>query len=176
MKTNIALIGFMGAGKTTVARSLATRINRKFVELDSLIELDAGKAITDIFSQDGEIAFREIEIKVTKDISTGRSMVIACGGGIVLNKINIDRLKKESVIVYLAVSPQALFKRLTDTKNSRPLLNVTNLKSTICELMKYRKQLYEWAADIMIDTTEMAVDSVVDTIVNTLSCDESFNL
>jgi shikimate kinase len=176
MKTNIALIGFMGAGKTTVARSLATRINREFIELDSLIELNTGKAITDIFSQDGEIVFREIEIKVTKDITNGRNMVIACGGGIVLNRINIDRLKKESVIVYLAVTPQVLFKRLTDTKNSRPLLNVKDLESTICELMKHRKPLYEWAADIIVDTTEMPVDSVVDSIVNTLSCDESFNL
>jgi shikimate kinase len=176
MKTNIALIGFMGAGKTTIAKALAKRINREFVELDSLIEREAGKSITDIFSQYGEIAFRELEIKVTKDISSYKNTVIACGGGIVLNQINIDRLKKESIIVYLAASPQILFGRLTDTKDGRPLLNVDDIKSIIFELLKYRKLLYEKAADIMIDTTKMTVDSVVGDIVNTLSCNENFNL
>ncbi len=176
MKSNIALVGFMGAGKTTIAMALAKRINREFVELDSLIEREAGKSITDIFSQDGEITFRELEIKVTKDISSGRNMVIACGGGIVLNQINIDRLRKASVIVYLASSSHELFRRVINTREERPLLNVEDLESVICKLLKYRKYLYKNAADIMINTTKMAVDSVVDNIVNTLSCDESFNL
>ena len=176
MKTNIALIGFMGAGKTTIAEALAKKMNREFIELDSLIELNAGKAIPDIFTQDGESVFREIEIKVTEEISQDRNMVIACGGGIVLNRINIDRLKKESLVIYLSVSPKVLFQRLTDTKNRRPLLNGKDLETTISELLEYRKPLYEAAADIIIDTTEMDVDSVVKYISNTLSCDESFNL
>lgn len=176
MKTNIALIGFMGAGKTTIARALAQKINREFVELDSLIERNAGKAITDIFSQDGEIAFRESEMRVTEKISRGRNMVIACGGGIVLNRINIDRLKKKSLVIYLSVSPEVLLQRLANTKNSRPLLNGKDMETTIAELLEYRKPLYKAAADIVIDTTEMDVDSVVKYIITSLSCDDSFNI
>ena len=101
MKSSIALIGFMGTGKTAVGRALAKKLNREFVELDSLIEQRAGKSIPDIFQQDGEIAFRELEIEVTKEVSRAKNLVIGCGGGIVLNKINIDRLRKEARIVYL---------------------------------------------------------------------------
>ncbi len=111
MKTNIALIGFMGTGKTVVGKVLAKKLNRKFVELDSLIEHKTGKSIPDIFQQDGEVAFRELEIEVTKEVSRDRNLVIACGGGLVLNKINIDRLKNGSVIVCLTASPRVILKR-----------------------------------------------------------------
>ena len=90
MKTNIALVGFMGVGKTAVGEALAKKLDRKFVELDLLIEQRAGKPIPEIFQQDGEVAFRELEIEVTKEVSRDKNLVIACGGGLVLNKINID--------------------------------------------------------------------------------------
>jgi shikimate kinase len=176
MKTNIAIIGFMGAGKTTVARALAKKLNREFIELDTMIELKAGKSITEIFSQDGEIAFRELEIEVTKDISCGRNLVIACGGGIILNQINIDRLRKESVIVYLAVSSQVLLARVKDTDTLRPLLNTEDKKSRIRKLLGFRKPLYEKAADITINTTRLDVGSVVDEMVNILASHESYNI
>jgi len=89
METNIALIGFMGTGKTAVGQLLAKKLGSRFFELDLLIEQKAGKSIPDIFQQDGETAFRELEIEVTKEISKDKNLVIACGGGIVLNKINI---------------------------------------------------------------------------------------
>ena len=108
MKTSIALIGFMGAGKTVVGKALAEKLGRKFIELDSLIEEKAGKSIPEIFRQDDEVVFRELEIEVTKDVADSKNQVIACGGGIVLNKINIDRLKKESVIVCLTASPKVI--------------------------------------------------------------------
>ena len=81
MKTSIALIGFMGVGKTAVGKALAGKLNKRFVELDALIEQKAGKSIPEIFQQDGEIAFRELEIEVTKEVSEDKSLVIACGGG-----------------------------------------------------------------------------------------------
>ena len=111
MKSNIALIGFMGAGKTAVGRTLAEKLGKRFVELDSLIEQKAGKSVAEIFQQDGEISFRELEIEVTKEVSRERNLVIACGGGIVLNKINIDRLREESIIVYLVASPEVILRR-----------------------------------------------------------------
>ncbi len=108
MKTNIALIGFMGTGKTAVGRVLAKKLGRKFIEMDGLIEQKAGKSIPEIFQQDGEIAFRELEIEVTKEVAGQQNAVIACGGGVVLNQINIDRLREGGSAVYHTDSPWAI--------------------------------------------------------------------
>jgi len=168
MKSNIALIGFMGAGKTAVGRALAEKLGKKFIEMDSLIEQKAGKSIPEIFQQDGEIAFREIEIEVVKEVSRGKNLVIACGGGVVLNKINIDRLREESIIVYLTASPRAVLKRISNDAEVRPLLKVDNPSSTIRELLRFRKPFYERAADIKVATSNLDINSVVEQIVTGL--------
>ncbi len=175
MKTNIALIGFMGTGKTAVGEALAKKLNRRFVELDSLIELKAGKSIPEIFQQDGEVAFRELEIEVTKQIANEKYLVIACGGGVVLNKINIDRLRDESRIVYLTTSPRVILKRVSSEEEQRPLLEVANPTLTIRELLRFRKPFYERAADIKIDTSKLDINAVAEQIINNLKDDESFN-
>ena len=175
MKTNVALIGFMGVGKTAVGEALAKKLNRKFVELDLLIERKAGKSIPEIFQQDGEVAFRELEIEVTREIAKEKYLVIACGGGIVLNKINIDRLRQESRIVYLTASPKVILKRVSSEEGQRPLLEVDNPTLTIGEFLRFRKPFYERAADIRIDTSKLDIDSVVDQIMDRLKEDESFN-
>ena len=175
MKTNIALIGFMGVGKTAVGEALAEKLDKKFIELDSLIEQKAGKTIPEIFRQDGEIAFRELEIEVTKEVAKDKNQVIACGGGVVLNKINIDRLRNESTMVYLEASPQVILKRVSGGRTERPLLKASNKALTIQELLRFRKPFYERAADIKIDTSKLAIDSVVEQIINKLKRDESFN-
>ena len=175
MKTNIALIGFMGTGKTAVGKALAEKLGKKFVELDPLIEQKAGKTIPEIFKQDGEITFRELEIEVTKEVARGRNQVIACGGGVVLNKINIDRLRNESIIVYLTAPPQIILKRTSNDAEERPLLKVANPTLTIQELLAFRKPFYERAANIKVDTSKLDVDSVVQQIINKLKQDESFN-
>ena len=138
MKTNIALIGFMGTGKTAVGQALARRLDRKFVELDSLIEQKAGKSIPHIFQQDGEAAFRELEIEVTKDIAREKDLVIACGGGIVLNQINIDRLRQQSSIVHLTASPKVILKRVSGEAGERPLIKATSRALNIRELLDFR--------------------------------------
>ncbi len=176
MKTSIALIGFMGTGKTAVGKAVAEKLNREFVELDALIEQQAGKSIPELFQQDGEVAFRELEIKVTKEVSGNKNLVIACGGGIVLNKINIDRLKKESVIVYLTASPRVILKRILDEGEERPLLNVPDQTLRIKELLKLRQPFYQRAADIKINTSRTDVDSVAEQIIEKLKEDEGFNL
>jgi shikimate kinase len=165
MKTNIALIGFMGSGKTAVGRILAEKLNKRFVELDGLIEQKAGKSIPQIFAQDGETAFRQLEIELTKEVAESKNQVIACGGGIVLNKINIDRLKDEAVIVYLTASPAVILKRTSADKNERPLLLSSNKTVTIGELLRFRKPFYERAADITIDTSKLDTNTVADEII-----------
>ena len=134
MKTSIALIGFMGTGKTAVGKILAEKSGKEFVELDALIEKKAGKSIPSIFRDEGEIAFRELEIAVTREVSSRKNAVIACGGGIVLNKINIDRLKQECVIVCLAASPEVILKRTSTDKEGRPLLAVADRARQVKEM------------------------------------------
>lgn len=168
MKTNIALIGFMGTGKTAVGKALAEKLGRSFVELDSLIEQKAGKSIPDIFQQDGETAFRELEIELTKEVSKDKSLVIACGGGIVLNKINIDRLRESSGMVYLTASPGVILKRVANEEGQRPLLEVDNPTLAIREMLSSRKPFYERAADIKIDTSRLDINSVAEQIIDKL--------
>ncbi len=191
MKANIALIGFMGAGKTAVGKVLAKRLGKEFVELDLLIEQRTGKSIPEIFQQDGEVAFRELEIELTREVSRGKNLVIACGGGIVLNRINIDRLKNESIIVYLVASPRVLLRRISGSGEKRPLLKTSDrgggeprhydlaarsrLDRSIQELLRFRKPFYDRAADIRIDTSKLDIDSVVERIIVELKANEDFN-
>ncbi len=176
MKTNIALIGFMGAGKTVVGQLLVKKLDRKFIELDLLIEQKAGKSIPEIFQQDGEIAFRELEIEATKEITRNQYSVIACGGGIVLNKINIDRLRESSRVVYLTASPRAILKRVSTEEGKRPLLAVDNPTLTAQELLKFRRPFYKRAADITINTSKLDIKAVAEQIIEKLKEDESFDL
>ena len=175
MKTNIALIGFMGTGKSAVGQVLARKLKRKFIELDAVIEQIAGKSIPDIFQQDGENAFRELEIQATKDIAQSKRSVIACGGGAVLNRINIDRLKEGAVIVYLSASPGVILKRTSRDQNVRPLLSVPDQAARIKELLKFRRPFYERAADIKINTSRLDINAVVAQIIEGLKEDESLH-
>jgi shikimate kinase len=164
MTTNIALIGFMGVGKSAVGRTLAERLGKRFVETDALIERKAGKPIFRIFQDDGEIAFRELEIAVIKEVSGQKDQVIACGGGVVLNWINIDRLKQDAVMVWLITSPGVILKRIAADMNPRPLLKRQSKISDIRTLLNFRKPFYERAADIEVDTSKLDISSVVDHI------------
>ena len=168
MRTSVALIGFMGAGKTAVGRELAARLGKEFIDLDTLIEQKAGRTIPDIFREDGEIAFRELEIDAARELGGRKNTVIACGGGIVLNKINVDRLKKECIIVYLKASPSALLRRTSGDKTGRPLLPKSGRAAEIRALLGYRRPYYERAADITIDTSRTGVEAVVRKIMEEL--------
>ena len=165
MRTNIALIGFMAAGKMAVGQVLAKKLNRQFLELDALIEQRAGKTIPEIFQQDGEIAFRELEIETTREVAGCRNSVIACGGGIVLNKINIDRLGESSTIICLTASPETILDRVSGEEGQRPLLEVDDPALTIHELLRLRAPFYEQAADITIDTSKLDIDSIAEHII-----------
>ena len=176
MRTNIALIGFMGTGKSAVGKALAEKLAREFVEMDTMIEEIADKSIPDIFAQDGEIAFRELEIEVAKKVAQGNKQVIACGGGMVLNKINVDRLRETSRMVYLKASPRKILERTATDENERPLLDVPDPAQRIRELLDFRKPFYQHSADITINTSRLGVDKVADLIIHRLKEDEGFNL
>ncbi len=176
MKRNIALTGFMGSGKSAVGKVLAGRLGRRFVELDDVIEEIAGKSIPYIFRQDGEIVFRELEIEATRRVSESTDLVIACGGGIVLNMINIDRLRETSRIVYLTASPGAILRRTSADDTERPLLDVPAPAERIRELLRFRRPFYERAADLRISTSRLSTDSVAERIISQLKEDEGFNL
>lgn len=175
MKSNIALIGFMGTGKTAVGRVLAQKSYKEFVELDAIIIEKAGKSIPEIFREDGEVRFRELEIEATREVASLKNAVIACGGGIVLNKINIDRLKKESVIIYLTASPSEILKRTAGDESGRPLLNVSDRAKQIKTMLKSRRPFYQQAADIIINTSGLTIASVADKILEALKDYESHN-
>jgi shikimate kinase len=173
MKTSVALIGFMGTGKTAVGKVLAARLGKRFIELDDLITQKAGKSISDIFKQDGEIVFREFEIEVVKAVAGTKNAVIACGGGMVLNKINVDRLKKECIFVYLTASAGVILKRVSNDAGRRPLLAVPNRLERIRELARSRQPYYRQAADIIINTSRLSIKLVARRIEEELKDDES---
>jgi shikimate kinase len=174
MKTNVALVGFMAAGKTAVAQVLARLLGKKLIELDALVEQRAGKTVARIFAEDGETAFREWEITLVKEVAAGRDQVIATGGGIVLNKINVDRLRQGGVIVYLEASPPAILKRAQASTAERPLLAGQDKAGTIEKLLRFRQPYYDRAADIRLDTSDMAVEAVAARIVELLQQYEDF--
>lgn len=173
MKTSIALIGFMGTGKTVVGGRLAQKLDKEFIELDAIIEQKAGQPIPEIFRREGETGFRVFEIEVTREIAGKKNAVIACGGGIVLNTINIDRLRQECIIVCLTASPAIILKRTSGDKDERPLLAVADRSRQIKELLQYRKPYYERAADIMMNTSRLKTDAVVERIIEKLREHES---
>ena len=176
MKNNIVLIGFMGTGKTAVGQVLAGRLHRQLIEVDALIEKMAGKTIPDIFRNDGEIYFRELEIAAVKQAAAGEKQVIACGGGVVLNTINIERLRAAGVIINLTAAPRVILKRTAVAGGSRPLLNVAQPLARINELKKFRQPFYDRAADITINTSKLSVETVAGKIINGLKEYACFNL
>lgn len=159
---NIYLVGFMGTGKTTVGRELAKRKKWRFVDLDELIELREGKVIPDIFSKKGEPYFRILEKKVLKEVSREEKFVVACGGGVVINKENIKTMKESGVIICLKADPSVILKR-TSRASNRPLLNVDNPKERIELLLKLRAPYYAMA-NRCINTSKLSIKEIAEKI------------
>jgi len=163
---NVVLVGFMGTGKTSVARKLAERLNREFLELDAIIEKKEGISIKEIFEKNGEPYFRKAEKDVIKEVSEKKGTVISAGGGAVIDEENLNRLKKNSIIVCLEASPDVILKR-TKNNTRRPLLNVSDPKKTIEELLKQRDPYYK-KSDHIINTDNLTIDQVIDQILTLL--------
>ncbi len=157
---NVFLIGLMGAGKTTVGRVLARRLGLQFVDSDHEIEERTGVSIPTIFEIEGEEGFRKREAMVIADLTQREKLVLATGGGVVINPTNRALLKANGMVVYISVPPEGLYERIRHDRN-RPLIQVENPLERLRELYTQRDPLYREAADFVIDGRRLNTQGVL---------------
>lgn len=165
---NIVLIGFMGAGKTTVSDYLSTMFAMKVVEMDQVIAEREGMSIPDIFATYGEEYFRNKETQLLMEMQYEKSVVISCGGGAALREENVAEMKKNGRVVLLTASPNTIYERVKDSTD-RPNLNGNNNETYIAELMEKRREKYEAAADIVIHTDHKTVLQICEELIRKLT-------
>jgi shikimate kinase len=161
-KPNIILTGFMATGKTSVGKELAERLGYVFVDLDALIEAEAGMPIARIFATQGEERFRELESRMVEEVARRDASVIATGGGAVVNPRSLKALKRSGVIIALTAKPETILARV-GTGGDRPMLWGGEPLERIRLLLAERAPVYA-KADLIIDTTEQSIEQVVDHI------------
>lgn len=146
---NIFFIGFMGCGKSTMARLLSQKTGAKLIEMDETIESEAGMSINEIFETYGEMHFRDLESALIGRISEEGGAVVSCGGGAILRQENVECMKKNGLIVYFSATPETIYRRVRNSTN-RPLLNGNMNVEYIASLMETRLPRYLAAADVTI--------------------------
>jgi shikimate kinase len=161
---NLALIGFMGAGKTSVGRLVADQLRLDYLDTDELIQSRTGRTITDIFGKDGEPAFRALEQQVTEELSTHERTLIATGGGLPTRPENLTSLKTHALVVCLWASPEKIWERVKN-QTHRPLLHGPDPQKKIRELLAAREQFYR-QADVLINTDIRSVREVAQQVVH----------
>jgi 3-dehydroquinate synthase len=162
----------MGAGKTTIGRLLARKLNRRFVDSDHEIEARTGATIPWIFEIEGEACFRRREADVIRDLSAQDGLVLATGGGAVLNPESRAFLAERGTVIYLRASIGSILQRTSHDKN-RPLLQTADPRAKLEELLEQRDPLYREIADLVIDTGRPNVQSMVQTILDQLAAQEN---
>lgn len=164
---NLVLIGYRGTGKTTVAKILAERLGWKMVDSDDEIENLAGKTIAQIFSDDGEPAFRKLEAKVVANLLTEKQQVVSLGGGAVLEAKSREIISEDNLVFWLTASVDTLAKRLaadSSTAERRPNLTNAGGLSEIQQVLEERTPIYQACATFEVDTTDKSPDSIADEI------------
>lgn len=161
---NIALIGFMGTGKSSVGRLVADALRFTFLDTDTVIEARAGKPITEIFAQDGEPAFRQMEAKLVEELARRERTVIATGGGLPVNPANMASLKTHALVVCLWASPEKIYERVKH-QTHRPLLNVPDPLERIRSLLAAREPFYR-QADVLINTEMRTLREVAQQVIH----------
>ena len=159
----ITLTGFMGSGKTTVGKVLADFLGCPFMDLDDLIVKKAGKSIPEIFAQDGEPAFRQLEARLlrqTVEKYTENTVVLALGGGAVTAPASASLLHEKTVCIYLRATLETLQARLEGETAGRPLAD-----ASLADRLAAREPLYEQTAHVIIDTDGLSPDEVADEII-----------
>ncbi len=164
---NIFLVGLMGSGKTTIGRSLAKKLNLRFVDADQEIESRTGASIPLIFEIEGEASFRQREADVIRDLTAQQGIVLATGGGAVLNENSRRLLRERGTVIYLRASVASIIQRTSHDKN-RPLLQTADPRAKIEALSRERAPLYQEVAHIIIETGRPNVHSVVQNILSQL--------
>ena len=148
---NIFLIGFMGAGKSTISDYLKNALAMDVVEMDQCIVERQGMSISDIFETYGEEYFRELETNLLIEMQSQSNVVVSCGGGVPMRERNVVEMKKNGRVVLLTAKPETILERVKDN-HDRPLLENNKTVPFIADLMEKRRAKYEAAADIVIET------------------------
>lgn len=157
MTRNLAFLGLMGVGKTTVSKLVAEALGRPWLSTDALIAQHAGRTIADIFATDGEAAFRRLERQVVAEVARHRRVVIDLGGGAVLEDDNVAALRTGSVLVQLTAPVAVLVARVAATAATRPLLG-TDPAAALHRLAAERAARYAAVADHTVDATGTPTD------------------
>ena len=160
---NLALIGFMGTGKTTVGRLVAEQLGFEFLDTDELIQSRTGRTIADIFAKEGEPAFRALEKQIVQELSTREKTVISTGGGLPTSPDNLDDLKSFALVICLWASPEKIWERVRH-QSHRPLLHDADPQKKIRELLAVREPFYK-QADVLINTDLRSVREATQQIV-----------
>ena len=161
---NLALIGFMGTGKSCVGRLAADLLHFTFLDTDHVIEARAGKAISDIFAQDGEPAFREWERRIVEELTRRQKTVIATGGGLPADPANLASLKTHALVICLWASPESIWERVR-AHDHRPLLNEPDPLAKIRQLLAVREPCYR-QADVLVNTEMRSTREVVQHVIH----------
>jgi len=168
---NLILIGYRGSGKSAVGRRLADRLKMKFLDTDDLIEERQGVPINDIVKSHGWGHFRKLEATIIKEISNGDHLIIAPGGGAVLDTDNVRALRKNGIIIWLKADRETLLERMNEdpgTNRQRPTLTGKGTSEELKEVMSLREPIYERVSEIQIDTSTLDVEAVVGNILTVL--------
>ena len=164
---NIVLIGFMGSGKSTISDYLSTVFDMKLVEMDQVIAEKEEMSIPDIFATYGEEYFRNLETNLLKELQTGQNCIISCGGGVALRQENVVEMKKNGRVVLLTASPETIFERVKDS-NDRPILDGNKNVEFIAGLMEQRREKYEAAADVVVQTDNKTIVQICEELISKL--------
>jgi shikimate kinase len=160
---NLALIGFMGTGKSSVGRLVADHLHFEFLDTDHLIEIRAGKTINEIFAQNGEATFRELEANLVQELASRTQTVISTGGGLPINPANLSNLKQHALVVCLWSSPEKIFERVRE-QSHRPLLQTPDPLAKIRSLLTQREPFYK-QADILLNSEFRSIREVAQQVI-----------
>ena len=161
---NIVLFGFMGTGKSVVGEKVARALGMKYVDMDEIIEEKEGRTISDIFANDGEEYFRQVESETAVELARKDGLVISTGGGVVLNNENVKTLERTGIGICLNADAKVVYDRVKD-ESHRPLLEVENSKEKIEELLELRAPFYARVSH-HIDTSNLSVDEVIQAVMD----------
>lgn len=160
---NLIFIGFRGTGKSSAGKLAAKQLGREFVDIDDYIEKNEGKSIEEIFTECGEDGFRALEAVAIEKWCRSDKMVIAAGGGAVINDVNVRNMRQSGFIVLLKSTPEIIYSRLnqdTDRYSQRPRLTEKDPVDEIKHLLAVRHQQYHNSADLVIDTSSEAIEDI----------------
>jgi len=165
---NFFLVGLMGAGKTTIGRALARLTQKTFYDSDHEIEARTGVRVPVIFEIEGEAGFRAREVETIRDLTQRQNIVLATGGGVVLNPANRQALLENGYVIYLRATPEELYQRTRLDKN-RPLLQTADPLARLRALYAERDPFYREVAHMVVDTSRQSVASLAQHIVSDLN-------